>query len=191
MGGAAALALFAPGGRKTKLLLACGVAGVLVVAWGGAEFAGLAERLERTYYDMDTARRDQIWTAAVEVFLQRPLLGWGPAENLHQIGATSGILDVTSPHSIVLWVLTETGVVGAILYFLALGSAVRPAYRAAIRGISVGPLAFAVTLMVVTLGVDWQFRKTYWLGLGFCLASACWPVPEAGPGRPQLEDTEE
>jgi O-antigen ligase len=190
VGGAATLALFAPGGRKTKLLLACGVAGVLVVAWGGAEFAGLAERLERTYYDMDTAQRDRIWMASLEVFLQRPLLGWGPAENLHQIGFTSGLLEVTNPHNIVFWILTETGVVGAVLYFLALGSAVRPAYRAAVRGISVGPLALAVTLIVVSLGVDWHFRKTYWLGLGFCLGSACWPLPGAGQGRPQLEDAE-
>ena len=77
-------------------------------------------RLERSFYQGDTAGRDKIHGHAWVMFFEKPMLGWGPVYNLVELGSRLG-RSARYPHSLYLTVLTETGLLGSVLFFGGLG----------------------------------------------------------------------
>ena len=60
--------------------------------------------------------RESIYTEGFGMFLERPWLGWGPATFLFELGTRLG-LPTRDPHNAYLWVLLETGILGAVPFF--------------------------------------------------------------------------
>jgi O-antigen ligase len=133
-------------------------------------------RLERSFYQGDTAGRDKIHDHAWAMFFEKPTLGWGPVYNLVELGSRLG-MSVRDPHSLYLTVLTETGLLGSMLFFGGLGLLVRAAWQARLRIEGALPMAMLGCLLVFNLSGSWQNRKLFWLTAAYVLAGA-WPIRE-------------
>ena len=128
-------------------------------------------RWERAWFDRDTAERTGIYESGVELFLQSPMLGHGGYQNFVALGNLMGRAEVDT-HNLLLCILTEVGVIGALPYLIVIGMAIRGTYRAAtLRGqlLSWGLL---ICLLAVNMSLTWQNRKLHWIVLGVACATA-------------------
>lgn len=134
------------------------------------------------------SNRYDFYRVAVDVFKDHPIVGIG-ADNFFQDYLQRGDSSETPkyPHNLALRTLAETGLVGALLLFGALGAALTGAWRG-MRGAGRDPLAAAVAggaaigfLYWVAHGMtDWFWE---WAGLGApafaLLGLACALAPRA------------
>lgn len=128
-------------------------------------------RLERSFYQGDTAGRDKIHGHAWVMVYEKPLLGWGPVYNQVELGSRLG-KSLRDPHSLYLTVLTETGLVGFILFFGGIGLLVRAAWLARVRAEGTLPMALIGCFLISFFSGSWQGRKIFWLIVAYVLASA-------------------
>jgi O-antigen ligase len=151
--------------------------------WGASHSYTVRTRFQESIESRTMTLRERSFPLAWEMFLDRPLTGWGPVTNTDELGAR--LAHPSYPrmdtHNLVLYVLTATGVLGAIPFFWGTGLCVWTAWRAR-RGPQ-GALAFAMiatTLMadMSVSGLDW---KHHWLVMAFALASRSAPL--RGPIR--------
>ena len=169
------LVMMKAGGWRTKLRIGL----VAVLAIGFLILVSLTNdsmrtRLERSWYEGDTAGRDQIMAQAVDMFFQEPLLGWGPVRDTAELGSRVGWLR-RSAHNLYLSVLIETGLLGAIPFFAGLFLAVKASWEARVGREGALPMAILGSLLIMNLSGTWHVRKLFWLILAYALASA-WSV---------------
>ena len=79
------------------------IGSITALAIGFLVFSALSDdamrtRLERSFYQGDTAGRDKIHAHAWGMFFQKPMLGWGPVYNVVELGSRLG-LSIRDPHS--------------------------------------------------------------------------------------------
>ena len=113
---------------------------------------------------------------ALEMFKERPLIGWGPVHHLYELGSRFGVLKLDT-HNLYLWLLTETGLLGAIPFFIGLGICWSAAWKArdGIQGIL--PTAMIVFLLTINMAGTWHNRKLFWIVLAYGLASYSFVAP--------------
>ena len=139
-------------------------------------------RWEVTLEERSAAGREDIFPAVWAMFLERPLLGWGPVQNIAQLGARmsygsrSSGFGVRDTHNGLLWVLSEVGIVGTVPFVAGLWLCLRSAWRSRSRLYGVLPLAMTVCVFMINMSLSWQKRKFFWLVLAFSVASAQSPV---------------
>jgi len=128
------------------------------------------KRWEKTFTEGSMAGRERIFPAAVEMFFEKPLLGWGPTHHIYELGSRTG-RPFRDTHNLYLWVLTETGLVGAIPFFMAVWYCLRGAWKA--RGGVHGalPLALLLALFTINLSLTWHNMKLFWIVLAYTLVS--------------------
>lgn len=127
-------------------------------------------RWERTFSEGDMSGREQIMPEAWHMFVQAPVVGWGPGNHIIELGRRFG-RDPLDTHNGYLWVLTETGLAGAIPYFIALWLCLRSAWRARYGPEGSLPFALLVCVFLVNMTLTWHFRKILWLILAYSMAS--------------------
>lgn len=152
--------------------------GVLLVVLIFATLLGFSERSEmvttrweRTLEAGDTSERWEIQLEAAQLFLERPFLGWGPSNNYDELGMRLGETGARGTHNQMLALLTQVGLLGTVPYAMALLLCLRGALRAVKGRLGPAPLALVTVVAVVSLSLDWQNRKLYWLVLALALAS--------------------
>jgi O-antigen ligase len=135
-------------------------------------------RWEETFTAGDTAHRNQLFSAAWEMFEESPIVGWGPMQNMYELGWRvhyAGWVVEDQPwrdtHNLVLWVLTQTGLLGGIPFFAGIGFCLVAAWKARQGTQGVFPLAMAVTLLISNQSGNWIHSKLQWLILAYILAS--------------------
>lgn len=116
------------------------------------------------------AGRETIYPTAVAMFLERPILGWGPVEFLYELGSRLG-LEIRDPHNLLLWLLLEVGIVGAVFFLAGFGLCARGAWRSRRGPEGVLPLALIVAVTVINLSGTFLISKPMWLILSIALAS--------------------
>lgn len=155
-------------------------------------------RWTETFETGSAAGREQIYPAAWQMFLERPILGWGPGRNIAELGAR---LDYgnseTAPvardtHNGLLWILTETGLVGFVPFAAGLLLCLRAAWRARSYAYGIAPFALVVCIFIINLSISWQKRKFFWLILALGVAGARTLVRRrsapAARARPRFEE---
>lgn len=167
------------------------IGSIAVLAIGFLVFAALSDdamraRLERSWYQGDTAGRDKIQAHAWAMFYEKPMLGWGPFYNEVELGSRLG-RSIRGTHSLYLTVLTETGLVGAGLFFGGLGLLVRAAWQARLRIEGALPMALMGSLVITSVAAQWIGRKMFWLIMAYVLASA-WSLREIARQVPAHSD---
>lgn len=131
------------------------------------------------------AGREQLYPALWTMFLEQPVLGWGPVANTYELALRVGQRDRPrrASHNIVLELLTSSGLAGAIPFLVGVGLAARSAWRARHGEHGVLPLALLVTLLLANMSGDWLASKLLWFALAYAFASGLW---RAAPRPPSV-----
>jgi O-antigen ligase len=147
--------------------------GAIGVAYIIASNPLLLVRWEKTYYEGDTAGRDRIAIAGLEMVQERPLLGWGYIEAGEELGyRTLNWLDRSrGAHNIILQFLIEVGIVGTIPFMIGLFLCGWAAWRAHRGPQKVLPLALLATLAVGSLTGNLHAKKVFWLMLALAMGA--------------------
>jgi O-antigen ligase len=182
-GGIAALvAGFAPfvlNGRSIKSMFKSLV--IVVLALGFVIIVSyrsevMRARWESTFLQGDTAGREEIFSESLALFLERPVLGWGPVSHYFELGSRLN-LPTRDPHNSYLWVLEETGLLGAIPFFCGLWLCWYAAWKAR-KGIQGAlPMAMVLCLLVINTKGTYLDSKLFWFVLAYALASSRYVVP--------------
>ncbi len=162
-----------------KMRLVVRVGAVLLVGLGLATMVVLVMHSQTALFRWrvtldraDVSQRDVLFTAAWEMFLEAPAWGWGPITNTYELAsrafsaAPEGPID---PHDLALSILTESGIAGGVLFLTGVLLCVQAAWRGRRRGAL--PLALTATLLVMCSSGVWQYRKPFWLVLGYAIAA--------------------
>jgi O-antigen ligase len=157
--------------RKGKLLSA--VLGFLVLAILVAlslRLPVLEYRFQQTIVNGNTSQREDLAIEGMRMFLEKPLLGWGPEVNVVELGRRFGVLRIDT-HNLYIWLLTETGIVGSIPYIFALLLALALAWRARTGSQGILPFSMMIFLLFFNLGITWFNAKAFWVVLAYACAS--------------------
>src|SRR5215510_12436858 len=169
--------------KAKSLLIVLAVLGGLV--WAVLQTPLLASRYMRTIYENNMAGREKIFPAAWDMFKDKPLIGWGPTDNMYELekrvriikdptiykrsASNKGAMDT---HNMFLDVLTSTGLFGALPLFICVILCITAAWRAHRGSEGALPLAMVFTVMVINMSGNWIASKLDWLMMAYALASA-------------------
>ena len=128
-------------------------------------------RWEKTLEGGTLAGREVIYPAAWKMFLEKPLVGWGPATHYYVLGSRF-FREKLDTHNLFLWLLTQVGLLGFIPYCAGLVLCFKAAWKARSGPLGILPLALLVVALVVNMSLTWLEVKVYWLILALALASA-------------------
>jgi O-antigen ligase len=169
-----ALLVFFLHDKDLRVKLKVGSAVVLavgVLGWLSYAIEPVRERWEKTYYEGDTAGREVIFAAAWEMFLEKPLTGWGPGYNISELGSRLGLRHDRDTHNIYLWLLTEAGLLGTAFFLAGLWFCWHAAWKA--RSSIQGALPMALLLFLLIVGMKGTIHtdKFFWVVLAYAVAS--------------------
>jgi O-antigen ligase len=162
-----------------------GAAAVGALGWA----AYRSDMLRHRFEDAEAghlAGRERIYPSAIEMFREKPLLGWGPVANQYEIAKRIDERRRASrdAHNLLLELLTTGGVVGALPFLAGLGLCLRAAWRSRHGPMGAIPLAVLAAVLVGTVSGTWIASKILWLALSLALAAgAHWSTPALPPSR--------
>jgi O-antigen ligase len=167
-----------PASIPQKVKIAFIVAAVSAsVVWTIYKVDSARERWEASYYEGDVAGRDVLVPVAWEMFLERPIIGWGPVNNGYEMNSRlarpGGLGD---PHNLYLWLLLQTGLLGAAPFFIGLWLCCCSVWRARTSAQDSLPLAWLVFMLAINAKGTYLYDKTFWLVLAYALASGSYAV---------------
>jgi O-antigen ligase len=168
---------------KLALKIKIGVAtlfGVVVLMIASYQIETVRVRWEKTFRDSDLAGRQEIYSYALEMIREQPLIGWGPVSNRLELGLRVGLPE-RDAHNLYLHLLTEVGFLGALPFFIALCLCLKAAWRASKTIQGALPLAMFVLFLVVNLKGTYLNKKFFWVVLAYSLASATFAVSPVRP----------
>lgn len=163
-----------------------------LAAWGAMQVPVMKERILKAQAG-SLAGREVIFPAALQMFKERPVTGWGPQNQYMlavRLGLPPGLHFTRDTHMLYLEVLTATGILGAIPYFTALWLCCWGAWKAR-RGIEgILPTVLMAALIVGNLSGNYIQLKLQWVLLAYALASWVYLTPKplrmAVPTRAEL-----
>jgi O-antigen ligase len=117
------------------------------------------------------------------MFLERPVMGWGPIANNYEVALRVGERDRPSraAHNLLLELLTAGGLVTAVPFLIGAWLAVRGAWHARGRVHGALPLALLCSLFLANMSGDWGASKLLWLVLAYAFVSGKWHAPLLQP----------
>jgi O-antigen ligase len=178
--------------RRRKAAFALGIFALIALGVMIARDPVSLARWTQTLSEGRLAGRDAIWNQGMHMFLERPILGWGPVDFLYELGSRLGE-PVRDPHQGILWLLLEVGIVGSLFFFVGFYLCARAAWKSRTGPEGILPLALMVMAVAMNLVGTALARKHWWLILALALASpvvsAKWqravsPRDRASRGRP-------
>ena len=155
---------------RNAFLVLAGFGVLLLVV---AQFEYTMSRFESALEEGELARRDQIYAIAWDMFLERPVFGWGLPTSQFELGARLAHPEEVrkNAHNLVLHMLIVGGILGSAPFFLGMLLALLSSWRArqGVRGIL--PLSLITTVLIANMSGNWSSNKMHWLVTGFALAS--------------------
>jgi O-antigen ligase len=144
----------------------------------------MMKRYQRTVTTGNMSGREQLFPDAWQMFLERPLLGWGPIDNMYELGLRTAAfqlgkknadgdsaLAARDTHNLVLDVLTSMGVLGGLPLFVCLGVCLGAAWKARGGPRGTTPLALSVVVLMLSMDANWSASKQGWTILAYAAAS--------------------
>jgi O-antigen ligase len=160
----------------------------------------MIKRYQRTLSTGNMSGREQLFPDAWQMFKERPLLGWGPIDNMYELGLrTAGfqfgkknadgqsLLAARDTHNLILDVLTSMGIVGGAPLFVCLAVCVTSAWKARSGPLGTMPLALSVVVLILSMDANWSASKQGWTVLAFAAASGA-AAPRRQLRRNPFED---
>jgi O-antigen ligase len=146
-----------------------------VIASFAYETPVMRNRLTDTARSGAMAGREDLYPLVGALFLEKPVIGWGPLNNQYELSLREGNRFYSrarrDTHNIVFETLTATGLVGTFAFCLGMWLCLRAAWRA--RGGSEGILPFAVmiSVLVANMSGNWMASKLLWFAFAYAIAS--------------------
>jgi O-antigen ligase len=152
-------------------VLAC--VAVLAVAIGSYEVPMMRYRLHATESSGNMAGREGLYPLLVQMFKEKPIIGWGPDNNRYELSLREGnrLLMQRDAHNILLEVLTNSGLVGGVVFTVALLLCLVAAWRARSSPEGILPLALAACVFMGNMSGNWMSSKLIWVLLAYAVAS--------------------
>jgi O-antigen ligase len=149
---------------------------ISLLAFGALRLPVMKNRLVDSVLTGNMAGREQLYPALWNMFLEKPVLGWGPVTNTYELAHRIGERERPhrAAHNIVLELLTATGLVGTVLFLMGAWLCLRGAWQARRREHGVLPLALFASLLIANMSGDWIASKLVWLVLAYAFASGEW-----------------
>jgi len=165
-----------------------GVASISFLAVAAMRTDVMRNRFEDTAQTGNMAGREVLFPTLWGMFLERPWTGWGPVNNQFELADRIAEQDrlKRDSHNLVLEVLTTTGIVGAVPFFMAMGLIVRAGWRARHGFHGVTPIALLVLNGAGAMSGNPITIKLFWLTMAFAVAAA---VPIVRRARAPLRST--
>jgi O-antigen ligase len=166
-------------GLKSKLKFGLIVLlGIGSLMWASYQLESIRARWESTFAEGKLSLREKIWPEAWQMFLERPLAGWGPISYPYWLKdrlpwqVTYHFKEAVGPHNLVFEIVLATGLLGAVPFFAALWLCLRAAWRArdGIQGVL--PMAMLLCLLTTSMNTPWVGKKLFWVVLAYALASS-------------------
>lgn len=178
---AGALVLGAFNGRRAGVMqgAAVTIAGAVLISIGVWRVPAMAERLDVALTTFDLSLRQDLFPASWDMFLQKPVAGWGPVNHMYELESRVPRVELPyrETHNVVLEVLTETGLVGAIPFVVAMGLCVLGGWRGRLGALGGLPLAMAAVVVVHRMSTAGIYTKAHWLALALALAAGAAAPP--------------
>lgn len=171
------------GNRVRNMALAVFViAGIAVAAY---QSEVMRNRFEDTLETGTLTGRERIYPAVVGMIRDRPLFGWGPANNKYELGLRldERVRRRRGTHNSVLEVLSATGIAAAIPFLIGTWLCLWSAWRAREGLDGTLPLALTVTVMASNMSGDWFITPLYWFALAYAVAARAHTYPASQPTR--------
>jgi O-antigen ligase len=151
----------------------------------------MRNRLSDTARSGAMAGREDLYPLVVQMFVEKPILGWGPLNNQYELSLREGSRYFNrarrDTHNIVFETLTATGIVGALLFCFGMWLCLRAGWRARAGPEGVLPLALCVTVLTSNMSGNWMASKALWFAFAYAVASArrerracVSPLPQTG-----------
>ena len=151
---------------------------------GGAGFAAykspmMQARLQQAAQG-NLAKREVIFPTAFKMFRDKPLIGWGAANQYMlavRLGLPPKLHQTRDTHNLFLEVLTATGVLGAIPFGWGLWICCWSAWKARIGIEGILPAAQMASTMVGNLSGNYISLKLQWVLFAYAMAAWFWHTP--------------
>lgn len=153
--------------------LCFGLVGLAVLGFGVLRSDMLRSRLTAAAEEGSLAGRERIYPAVMSMISERPILGWGPIENQFEIATRIGEekKEKRDAHNIVFDLMSSTGLLGTVPFFIGLGLCVAAAWRARRGPYGMFPFALLMTTLMGCVSGTWIASKVLWLGFAIALAT--------------------
>jgi len=112
------------------IVVAAAIFGILLVSPFTTEIMQALSRSGNANEILTGTNRTAIWAVAIKLWQQRPLVGWGYASGFFILPLQVGLFaDAADTHNLFLEILFGTGLIGAVLFFLAASGTLRAAWK--------------------------------------------------------------
>jgi hypothetical protein len=128
-------------------------------------------RWERTFTEGKTGGRDTLYLAALGMFLDKPIFGWGAVTKNVELGSRVGFPGPRDAHNLYLHILIESGLLGAIPFFAGLWLCCCAAWKSRRGRQGILPIAMLGLFLVVNMKGTYLIDKLFWIVLAYALAS--------------------
>jgi O-antigen ligase len=184
--GLAAFAL-APGRRRFKNI------GVMLVGMGGLVWVVttsevMRNRLHPTEGVEALAGRERIFPAMWQMFVEKPVLGWGPINNQYELAIRLNEREFASrdAHNLLLELVTSVGLAGALPFVIGLTFCFMAAWRGRHGPYGMLPLAMLLAQLAANMSSTFLATKLFWIVLGFTMAAGSTTAQVSQPARPAV-----
>jgi O-antigen ligase len=176
VGGVLVFALAAESLRTRLRNMAIGILAIALLVTGALQLPVMKNRWEDSVRTGNLAGREQLYPALWTMFLEKPVLGWGPVTNTYELAGRIGERERPhrAAHNIVLELLTATGVAGTLPFMVGGWLCLYQAWRARRSRHGVLPLALLFSVFLSNMSGDWIASKLIWIVLALAYASGQW-----------------
>jgi O-antigen ligase len=169
--------------KAKSLIIVLVVLGGLV--WAILQTPSLASRYKKSIYESNMAGREAIFPAAWSMFKDNPFIGWGPIDNMYELGRRVQILKgpylhkgladsqgAVDTHNMFLSAMTSIGLFGSVPLFICIILCMLAAWRARRGSQGALPLVMVITVILINMSGNWTASKLDWLMMAYAIASA-------------------
>jgi O-antigen ligase len=172
--------------------LALSVAGAVLLTTAVYRAPAMFTRVEIALRTHEMTLREHLYPVAWEMFLQKPLAGWGPVNHMYELEShvPRAELPYRETHNVILELLTETGLLGALPFITAMAFCVVSAWRGRFGPLGALPLALTAAVLVNRMSSAGIYSKAHWLVLAFALAAGPMGQPGGRLGHARRAETQ-
>jgi O-antigen ligase len=164
--------------KAKSLVIVLAVLGGLMLAV--LQTPSLVSRYKQSIYGSDMAGRENIFPTAWGMFKEKPLIGWGPIDNMYELGRRLQIMyggpvgpdGSKDTHNMLLEILTSTGLFGTVPILICVILCLLAAWRARRGSLGVLPIVMVITVILINMSGNWIASKLDWLMMACAMASA-------------------